>query len=357
MIFDDVGPRMRRSLDLGLLTATQKTTVGGVWAAECCYAGLKTQNIVGSYEFSDFPMVSQYGLSPGQHIPGILMHKYLKDYAKHHDIVRRIMFRTRVVEIEKLDDGTWKVRVVMQNVNGTSKETLYGCEKLVAGTGLSSVPNPISIPGMESFHRTILSASQLTETAPAQVKVPAIKTVTVLVGSKTSYDSVFSLASAGKKVEWVIRKSGRGSLWMTPEYIHVGPFKIKPEILTGRRFMTWLSPCMWGDADGYGAIRRLLNKTRLGRYFMNSIWEASRTKIVEGNGYKNHPALQALEPDEGFVYFNADLIDKSVDKLTGCSGQAELAFLTMGAIFTNCSSLEGSHYAGTTSLISLSLEL
>ena len=42
-------------------------SVGGTWASERLYPGLKTNNIVGSYEFSDFPLVpKQYGIEPGQ---------------------------------------------------------------------------------------------------------------------------------------------------------------------------------------------------------------------------------------------------------------------------------------------------
>ena len=140
----------------------------------------------GSYEFSDFPMDSKYGLSPGQHIPGITMHRYLKDYTNHHDFIRRIIFQTRVTEIEKLEDGAWKVRAEVTEEDGRIKEVLYTCQKVIAGTGLSSLPNPISISGMENFDKPILSTSQLTDKAPALFKDASIETVTVLGGSKTA---------------------------------------------------------------------------------------------------------------------------------------------------------------------------
>lgn len=258
--------------------------------------------MVGSYEFSDFPMDSKYGLSLGQHIPGITMHNYLTDYANHHDLVRRIKFQTRVVEIEKLDDKSWKVLVQETATDGTVKDVIYSCKKIVAGTGLSSTPNPVSITGMEDFGKTILSATQLKERTPALIKTSSVETVTVLGGSKTAYDSVFTLASAGKKVDWVIRKSGIGPLWMTPEFISIGPFKIKPVMLVSKRFVTWFSPCVWGDADGHWLVRRLLNRTRLGRYSIHKVWEGLRRRIVDANGYRKHPALAPLEPDEGYAF-------------------------------------------------------
>ena len=85
---------------------------------------------------------------------------------------------------------------------------------------------------------------------------------------------------------------------MTPKYIRVGPFKFKPELLTARRFMSWFSPCIWGNADGYGTIRKFLNNTRLGRFFIHKVWESLREKIADVNGYRKHPGLAALEPDE-----------------------------------------------------------
>lgn len=243
-------------------------------------------------------MGPQYGILPGQHIPGMTMHKYLEDYARHHDILRRIRFQTRAVEIEKLDDGAWRVLVEETCSGVITRGFSYLCRKIVAGTGLSSTPNPISIPGMESFDKTIFSTTQLTAEAPALLKTPAMESITVLGGSKTAYDSVYTLASAGKRVTWIIRKSGLGPLWMNPEYISLRPFKVKPETLTTIRFFTWFSPCVWGSADGYCLVRRVLNNTRLGRYCMHAFWQTLREAIVSVNGYRKHHALAALEPDE-----------------------------------------------------------
>ncbi|KAI1355610.1 hypothetical protein F5Y01DRAFT_326149 [Xylaria sp. FL0043] len=41
-------------------------SIGGTWAAERLYPGPKTNNVVGSYEFGDFPMdLRRYRLAPG----------------------------------------------------------------------------------------------------------------------------------------------------------------------------------------------------------------------------------------------------------------------------------------------------
>jgi cation diffusion facilitator CzcD-associated flavoprotein CzcO len=280
---------------------------------------LKTQNAVGTYEYSEFPMdLEKYGLKPGQHIPGTTMHRYLVDYAVHHSLTKHIRLNTDVDEIEKLADGRWRVHArckaesrvdekgqpVTDLTDGavSEQECSYVCDKIVCSTGLSSTPNPVRIPGMESFEVPILSASDLTTRSDTLVSDPNIGTVTVIGGSKTAYDSVATLAAAGKKVNWVIRKSGMGPLWMTTGRINVfgSLFRgVDPASLTAVRFFSWFSPCVWGDADGFGLVRWCLNRTGLGRWAIHRLWEGVREKVVDINGYRKHPELQGLEPDEG----------------------------------------------------------
>ncbi|RDW79418.1 dimethylaniline monooxygenase [Coleophoma cylindrospora] len=290
-----------------------KRTLGGVWAAESCYDGLKTNNLLGSYEFTDFPLDEKYGVKPGQHIPGITLHKYFTDFAEHYDIARRIQLNTRVFEAEKLETGGWKILAQRVNVDGSTTDIRYTCEKLIVSTGLSSTPNPICIPGQQDFDKIIVPHGELTQHSPALIKDPAIETVTVLGGSKTGYDCVHLFASEGKKVEWIIRKSGAGPVWMTEGYVTLGPFRIMLERLATTRFLTWFSPCIWGDADGFGGVRKFLNRTRLGRYLMHNFWEKLRWDVVDGNGYRKDPALAGLEPDERWR--NTDLNDNE-KKLT-----------------------------------------
>ncbi|KAI1145289.1 hypothetical protein F4825DRAFT_444250 [Nemania diffusa] len=48
-----------------LIILDEGRSIGGTWAAERLYPGLKTNNVVGSYESSDFPMdLERYGLEP-----------------------------------------------------------------------------------------------------------------------------------------------------------------------------------------------------------------------------------------------------------------------------------------------------
>lgn len=75
-----------------LLILEARSSVGGVWAEENLYEGIKTNNLIGTYEYSDFPLLgnSKYGVREGEHIPGRVMYEYLRDYAVHFDVYRRI---------------------------------------------------------------------------------------------------------------------------------------------------------------------------------------------------------------------------------------------------------------------------
>ncbi|CAI4214283.1 unnamed protein product [Parascedosporium putredinis] len=83
-------------------------SIGGVWASERLYPGLKTNNVVGSYEFSDYPMdLKRYKLKPGDHIPGNVVHQYLVDFAKHFKL--QVQLRTKVEAATLEDDGVWRL--------------------------------------------------------------------------------------------------------------------------------------------------------------------------------------------------------------------------------------------------------
>lgn len=81
-------------------------SVGGVWARERLYPGLNSNNMLGMYEYSDFPMdEATFGVAPGQHIPGTVVHSYLTKYAEHFGVYGRICFNTLVETVEHHERG------------------------------------------------------------------------------------------------------------------------------------------------------------------------------------------------------------------------------------------------------------
>jgi hypothetical protein len=96
------------------------------------------------------------------------------------------------------------------------------------------------------------------------------------------------------KVDWIIRESGHGPTWMAPPY--VTPFKKWLEKLTQTRFLTWLSPCIWADADGYSAIQSFFHRTVVGRFLVNTFWKILASDVISLNGYDSHPETAKLKP-------------------------------------------------------------
>ena len=81
---------------------------------------------------------------------------------------------------------------------------------------------------------------------------------------------------------------------MAPAY--VTPVKRWLEKLVHTRFITWLSPCIWGDFDGYSRIRSFLHGTAIGRALVNIFWGILGNDVKTLNKYRSHPELAKLEP-------------------------------------------------------------
>ena len=243
----------------------------------------------------------RYGMKEGAHIPGRVMYHYLTDYAKHFDLLPRLRTRTEVLEVEKLDDG-WRLSTTTTSVTGHKVHDSYRTKKLIMCNGLASTPNPISIPGHETFDKPIFHHGALKDRAEPLARDSDVKRVTVIGASKIGYDAVYLFADHGKKVDWVIRRSGGGAVWMSQPWVKVGPWTVMLEHVACMRFFTWFSPCIWGDFDGFGWIRGLLNRTRVGRWLMDGLWEGIRQDTINLAGYRKEKSLQHLEPTESLFW-------------------------------------------------------
>jgi cation diffusion facilitator CzcD-associated flavoprotein CzcO len=267
---------------------------------------MKSNNLrKGTYEFLDFPMEKwaeesgegngkeevggrdwgegrqREGAQFGVHIPGRVMHAYLEDCVYKMGLRGSLRLRTRALRAEEValeEKGGrkgWIVRVVDvehgedEGREGTSdssanpKQYEIRCDKLIIASDLCSTPRPMQIKGQETFNKPIVNFSELGRKARALLDDDNVKHVTVLGGSKAACDCVYMFASQGKKVSWIIRRTGHGPCWMSPPYAYVGPVKCWLEMLVTSRWMTWLSPCVWGDSHGFGWIRKALHNTRV----------------------------------------------------------------------------------------------
>lgn len=70
-------------------------SIGGVWKS-CSYNSTKLQSPRGDYEFTDFPWPNRDDPSFPSYIEIL---DYLKSYAEHFDLMKYVMFSSKVVEV------------------------------------------------------------------------------------------------------------------------------------------------------------------------------------------------------------------------------------------------------------------
>ncbi|TFK92337.1 FAD/NAD(P)-binding domain-containing protein [Polyporus arcularius HHB13444] len=262
--------------DVAVLESAE--SLGGVWSQSRLYPGLKSNNVVGNYEYPDFEMdEATFGVKPGEHIPGTVVHQYLTKYAEHFGVYRRIRFNTRVDSAKENEElGGWTLGVRSLQTDQTS---LLHARKLIVATGLTSEANVPQFTGQESFGRPIFHTKDFASRADV---VKTARTVAIIGGAKSGWDAAYAFASSDVPVDLIIRKSGRGPTWMSPPY--VTPLK------------KLLEQLVHGDEDGYGRIRSFLHGTWFGRKVVDAFWHILGSDVLTLVGYDQHPEMAKLKP-------------------------------------------------------------
>lgn len=289
--------------DAKVLIVDYAESIGGTWAHERLYPGLKTNNLVGSYEFSDFPLVpEQYGLEAGQHIPGRVVHHYLQDFCDAYGLTSRICLRTKVESATLLLDGGWQLSLrenpaaAISALSGNSPDSdpsrskTLVTSRLVLATGLTSEPFMPNLPGLETFQGSVFHAKDFK--ARAQ-ELAGARSVVVIGGNKSAWDVCYSAAARfGVLAHMVMRRTGGGPSW-------VWPAKMKgylPSIsaISSTRLFTWFDPNPYGSSAW--PIRSLIHRTWLGRKLSELFWRCLDAKVVGLNAYGDGPGMANLKP-------------------------------------------------------------
>ncbi|KAK6528903.1 hypothetical protein TWF694_004132 [Orbilia ellipsospora] len=280
--------------ETNLVVLEEASTAGGVWAKHRLYPGLKSNNQyglydpnLGTYEYPDFPM-KPFGVTPGTYIPGETIHEYLYAYAKKFNVYDSIRFNSRLTTAEyKAETNQWLLTV--GGSDGTSNTLLT--DKLVLATGVTSEPFLPIFDGQETFGRPLFHTKDLLQNSDQMFQS---KKITILGGSKSAWDAVYLFASNGIKVDWVVRAKGHGFCWMAPS--KVTPAKKWIEKLITTRFLTWFSPCVWDEADGYAGIRSFMHGTFIGRGIVDTFFGILGGDVQTLNGYDKHPETKKMKP-------------------------------------------------------------
>ncbi|PYI02962.1 flavin-binding monooxygenase-like protein [Aspergillus sclerotiicarbonarius CBS 121057] len=275
-----------------ILLIDSASSIGGVWATHCLYDGLKSNNMLGTYEFSDFPMdPATYGVQPGQHIPGKVIQTYLQRFVKHFQLTDLIRLHTTVQTADHQSDGSWILTATSSSTSPSPTQQIH-TSKLILATGMTSQPYLPPIPGSDLYPHPILHTRDLLPHQPTLFH--PTNRITIYGGTKSAWDAVYSATTSGASVTWVIRSSGHGPCWMAPPY--VTPLKRWLEKLVTTRLLTWFSPCIWGHADGYNLIRTFLHGTWLGRKLVDIFWSILEQDVTQLNNYASHPETSKLKP-------------------------------------------------------------
>ncbi|PGH12966.1 hypothetical protein AJ79_03939 [Helicocarpus griseus UAMH5409] len=267
-----------------------EASLGGTWADHRLYPLLKSNNLFGTYEYPDFPMDSAtFGVKKDEHIPGGVINAYLKAYSAKFGITELIRLQIKVVLAEHQDtpEGGW-VLTVMDSKQGESK---IFARKLIIATGLTSEAFLPHFEGQETFGGPIFHSKDFLQHTDT---LKTAKSVTVFGATKSGWDAVYAYAKSDVKVNWIIRSKGHGPCWMTPSY--VTPLKKWIEKLANTRFLTWFSPCIFGEADGFSGIRKFLHETAIGRAIVNIYWMVLSRDNTALNGFDKHPEVSKLRP-------------------------------------------------------------
>lgn len=186
------------------------SSIGGVWAKHRHYPGLKSNNLLGTFEYPGFPMDTEtFGIPRGQHPTAQAIHAYHTAFAERNGILGLVRCSTRVVSAEYQGDGGW-ILVVCPVADSDPKktqgaETTISARRLIVATGLVSEPFMPHIEGQEVFDRPLFHPKDFLKYAGNPVDADKTKRVTVFGGSKSAWDAVYAYGTAGVKVDWVIR--------------------------------------------------------------------------------------------------------------------------------------------------------
>ncbi|KAL6801414.1 hypothetical protein GGI42DRAFT_326353 [Trichoderma sp. SZMC 28013] len=276
--------------DDSLAVFDAQSSVGGTWADDRLYPDVKSNNLLGTYEYPDFPMdPSKFQVKPEQYIPGEVTNAYLKAYVDNFNLGGLIRLRTKITVAEHNDntEGGWTLTIV----NHEGHESKIFAKRLIVATGLTSEPFMPHFDGQEDFGGKIFHSKYFRQNRDT---LKTSKAVTVFGGTKFGWDAAYSYATAGVEVNWVIRSSGHGPCWMAPSY--VTPFKKWIEKLANIRFLTWFSPCVYSGAAGYTGIQRFLHGTFIGRLIVNAFWAILGGDVMSLNAYDSHPETAKLKP-------------------------------------------------------------
>jgi hypothetical protein len=220
------------------------------------------------------------GITKDGYIAAQTVHEYLTSFAEEFDLTRRTRLRTRVVEVNRTDDGKrWVINVKVG--------VKLMCDKLIYATGPTSNPIVPTFPS-EGFDSPVVHSQVMGERLPWIQE--NCKRTTVIGGAKSAFDTVYMLIKAGQKVDWVIRDSPSGPMSLSaPTFI--GLWSTVDHVST--RMAASFSPSIMNTS---GFWYRLLQRSYPGRIMTSIYWRVSTFLSAQHAGYGTSEDMEKLRP-------------------------------------------------------------
>lgn len=246
---------------------------------EKIYPSLYAQISHPLFEYSFYPMKKE-GISPDGYIPGMTVHEYLVNFARDYDLTRRIRLRTNVVGVKRgLNSRGWVLEI--------NEGQIIECEKLIYATGPTSNAIVPSWP-QKGFGKPIIHSQQIG--VHLDHIDSHVQRATVIGAAKSSFDTVFLLLKAGKKVDWIIRESPSGPVAISaPTFI--GLWNTVDHVST--RMAASFSPSIMNIS---GFWYSFLQRTVIGRAITKLYWRTSTYLSAQHAGYSKSENAEKLRP-------------------------------------------------------------
>ena len=216
--------------------------------------------------------------------------KYLEEYVDNHvyqgqSLRDRIRFGFRVRSLEKVGDG-WAV----DGGEGASKR--IRTSKLVVATGHTSIPSMPIFTNQAQFLGPIVHQKDFGQVSKTALASDSSYThVAVVGGGKSAADMVYTSVKAGKKVSWIIRRSGEGPAAFAGGAGR-GQYKSGAE-MAATRFFAGLSPSCFTPKSWW---TQAIHKSSLGQNITTKIWKGADKACADlANFESREEALPGFE--------------------------------------------------------------
>ncbi|KAF9884962.1 hypothetical protein FE257_000872 [Aspergillus nanangensis] len=262
-----------------LLIVDDGETVGGCWSREKIYPTLFAQISHPLFQYSFFPMKRE-GVSPQGYIPAHTINEYLVSFAEEFNLTPRTRLQTRVTRVERRQDPVgWALE--------TSTGQHLECDKLIYATGPTSSPIVPKFP-REEFDQPVIHSQFINQ--HMDYIDQQVQRATVIGAAKSSYDVVYMLLKAGKRVDWVIRESPSGPFSISaPTFL--GLWSTAAHVST--RMASSFSPCIMNTSSSW---HNFLHQSMVGRALTRIYWRTSTFLSAQHAGYSKSPSAELLRP-------------------------------------------------------------